>query len=73
MTRFKACADEVLSVDASTLEPSSRFADLNADSLELVELAMSLEEEFDITIEDDEFDEMHTVAAAIELITAKTG
>lgn len=72
MARFRTCADEVLSVDSSTLVSETRFADLNADSLELVELAMALEEEFDITIEDEEFDEMHTVQAAIDLIATKT-
>jgi len=73
MQRFRTCAEEILSVDASTLTPESRFAELGADSLELVELAMALEDEFDITIDDEEFDEMHTVAAAIDLISVKQG
>ena len=71
LERLRTCADEALSVDASTLEPATKFADLGADSLELVELAMVLEEEFDIVIEDEEFDEMHTVQAAIDLIDSK--
>ncbi|SVD44660.1 uncharacterized protein METZ01_LOCUS397514, partial [marine metagenome] len=46
--RFTKCAVEVLSVDASQVTTEARFGDdLDADSLDLVELVMALEEEFD--------------------------
>ena len=50
--RFKRCAVDVLSVEADQVTPEAKFAeDLDADSLDLVELVMELEEEFDITVE----------------------
>ena len=50
--RFKNCAVEVLAVDPSAVTPEASFADdLDADSLDLVELVMALEEEFNISVE----------------------
>ena len=50
----------------------ARFADdLDADSLDLVELVMALEEAFDITVEETELEDIETVGQAFDLITAK--
>ena len=47
--RFQKCAVEVLSVEATQVTKEASFADdLDADSLDLVELVMALEEEFEI-------------------------
>ena len=52
--RFKDCAVKVLSVDADKVTLEASFADdLDADSLDLVELVMALEEEFDVTVEEE--------------------
>ena len=68
--RFKKCAVEVLSVDASQITKEARFAeDLDADSLDLVELVMELEEEFDVTVEEEELQELPTVGDAVTLIS----
>ena len=49
--RFRNCAVEVLSVDAGKVVPEAKFGDdLDADSLDLVELVMALEEEFGIEV-----------------------
>jgi acyl carrier protein len=70
--RFKKCAIEVLSVDASQVTKEARFAeDLDADSLDLVELVMELEEEFDVTVEEEELQELPTVGDAFTLISNK--
>lgn len=70
--RFKKCAVEVLSVDASQITKEARFAeDLDADSLDLVELVMELEEEFDVTVEEEELQELPTVGDAFTLISNK--
>jgi acyl carrier protein len=70
--RFKKCAVEVLSVDAAQLTPEARFGDdLDADSLDLVELVMALEEEFDVSVEEDELEGIETVGAAFNLVKAK--
>ena len=45
--------------------------DLDADSLDLVELVMGLEEEFDVSVEEDELEGIETVKGAYELITNK--
>tara|TARA_B100000929_G_scaffold225181_1_gene181506 strand:- start:83 stop:319 length:237 start_codon:yes stop_codon:yes gene_type:complete len=70
--RFTKCAVEVLSVDASQITLEARFGDdLDADSLDLVELVMALEEEFDVTIEESELEGIETVAGAYAIITDK--
>ncbi|MBH01619.1 MAG: acyl carrier protein [Acidimicrobiaceae bacterium] len=70
--RFQKCAVEVLSVDATQVIPEANFADdLDADSLDLVELVMALEEEFSVTVEEEELEGINTIQAAFELITSK--
>ncbi|HEY1117179.1 MAG TPA: acyl carrier protein [Acidimicrobiales bacterium] len=70
--RFQKCAVEVLSVEASQVTKEASFADdLDADSLDLVELVMALEEEFDVTVEEEELEGIDTVGAAFDLIKGK--
>jgi acyl carrier protein len=70
--KFTDNAVEVLAVDASKVTPEASFADdLGADSLDLVELVMALEETFDIEVAEDELKEIRTVGEAFELIYAK--
>ena len=70
--RFKKCAVEVLSVDADKITKDARFAeDLDADSLDLVELVMALEEEFDVSVDEEELDGVETVGAAYDLVVGK--
>ena len=69
---FKKCAVEVLSVDADKVTKEARFAeDLDADSLDLVELVMALEEEFDVSVEEEELEGIETVGAAYDLVVGK--
>ena len=70
--RFQKVAVEVLSVDADKITMEASFADdLDADSLDLMELVMGLEEEFDVSVEEDEVEGVETVKGAYELITNK--
>jgi acyl carrier protein len=70
--RFKKCAVEVLAVDPAQVTVDAKFGDdLDADSLDLVELVMALEEEFDVTVDEDELDGIETVGQALALVTAK--
>ena len=70
--RFTNCAVEVLSVDASQVTREASFSDdLDADSLDLVELVMALEEEFDVNVEEEELEGITTIGAAYDLITGK--
>lgn len=60
-----------LSVDPEEITPDTSFADdLGADSLDLVEVIVTLEDELDIHIEDDELKDIKTVGDAYELIKA---
>ena len=70
--RFKDCAVKVLEVDAAKVTMEASFADdLDADSLDLVELVMALEEEFDVTVEEEELEGIATIGQAYELSTGK--
>ncbi len=69
---FKQAATEVLQVPAEKVEPEAKFSDdLDADSLDLVELVMSLEERFDITVDESELEGVETVGQAFDIIFAK--
>ncbi len=66
----KIIADK-LSVDLEELVPEASFVDdLGADSLDLVELIMSMEEEFDIVISDGDAEKLATVKDVFEYIDA---
>ncbi|MBT5140354.1 MAG: acyl carrier protein [Acidimicrobiaceae bacterium] len=69
--RFKKCAVEVLSVEDSQVVTDATFESLDADSLDLVELVMALEEEFDVNVEEEELEGVATIGAAYNLITSK--
>lgn len=70
--RFTKCAVEVLSVDAAKVTKEASFADdMDADSLDLVELIMSLEEEFGVTVEEEELEGITTIGGAYDLIVSK--
>jgi acyl carrier protein len=70
--KFRACTVEVLQVPEDKVVLEARFGDdLDADSLDLVEFVMALEEAFDITVDENELEGVETVAQAYELVTNK--
>jgi acyl carrier protein len=70
--RFRKCAVEVLSVDEADVTPDAKFGDdLDADSLDLVELVMALEEEFGIEVPEEELEGIETVGQAYDLVAGK--
>lgn len=70
--RFVKCAVDTLSVDASKVTMEASFADdLEADSLDVVELVMALEEEFDISVPEEDLQDVTTVGQAFDLIKSK--
>ena len=72
--RFTALAVSVLSVDAAAVTKEAKFADdLDADSLDLAELVMALEDEFDITVEEEELADITTVGDALAMVEGKLG
>ncbi len=70
--KVKSIVAEQLSVDAAQVVPEASFQnDLNADSLDVVEMVMALEEEFDIEIPDEDAEAITTVQKAVEYIDGK--
>ena len=67
--RVKEIIVDLLGVEPDQVTPEARFReDLEADSLDLVELIMALEEEFGGTISDDEAQQIKTVGQAVEYV-----
>jgi len=69
LDKVKEIIIEKLGVDEGSIKNESRFIeDLNADSLDTVELIMEFEEEFNIEIPDDDAETLKTVGEAISYI-----
>jgi len=67
--RLKKIIVEQLGVDEEEVQPQASFVeDLNADSLDLVELIMSLEEEFGMEISDEDAERIQKVQDAVDFI-----
>ncbi|KAB8200146.1 acyl carrier protein [Aspergillus parasiticus] len=69
--KVKKIITEQLDVNEEALKPEASYVDdLGADSLDIVELVMALEEEFDTEIPDEEAEKLRTVQATIDYINA---
>jgi len=69
---LKEAAVEVLAVDPSAVTEEARFKeDLDADSLDLVELVMGLEERFDISVPEEDLADIATVGQAADVVLDK--
>ncbi len=69
--KVKAIIVDQLGVEAAEVSPESSFIeDLGADSLDIVELIMALEEEFEVEVPDDDAEKLATVSDAVEYIKA---
>ncbi len=71
--RVRSIIAERLGVDEDKVTMEAEFVgDLNADSLDLVEVIMALEQEFDTTIKDEDAESIRTVGDAIRFIDEKS-
>ena len=71
LERLKEIVAEQLEIDAETITAETRLnEDLNADSLDVVEMLMSLEDEFGVDIPDEEIEKMKTIGDVVEFIEA---
>jgi acyl carrier protein len=69
LTKLKPIIAEQLGVEESDVTPEASFTeDLNADSLDLVEMIMSLEEQFKLQISDEDAEKITTVGEAVDYI-----
>jgi acyl carrier protein len=74
LSTIREVAVEVLSVEPDAVIEEARFKeDLDADSLDLVELVMGLEERFDIEVPEEDLEGVTTVGQAVDLVLAKVG
>lgn len=72
--RIRNCIVRVLSVEKDKVTSDASFSDdLDADSLDLVELVMEIEEEFGVSVEEEELENITTVGAVVEMIKTKLG
>ena len=71
---LKKIIAEVLNVDADEIKPETTFIDdLGADSLDVFQIIMGVEEELDIEVNSDEAEKIVTVGDAVELIKKTVG
>ena len=69
LEKVRELISDSLEVDISQVDRSASFIDdLGADSLDIVELVMAIEKEFDIEIPDDDVEKMRTIGDAIEYL-----
>jgi acyl carrier protein len=74
LDKVKAVIADKLDVEIEKIVPEANFAnDLGADSLDVVELVMALEEDFGVEIPDEEAEKLQTVQAVVDYINAKKG
>jgi acyl carrier protein len=70
--RVRSIIVDQLAVDATKVTATASFIDdLGADSLDIVELVMTMEEEFDLDIPDEDAEKMKTVGDVTKYITSK--
>lgn len=72
LERVKKIVVEQLDVDPAEVTPEAGIKeDLGADSLDVVDLIMQLEDEFDLTIEEEEAEKINTVGDIVNFISSK--
>ncbi len=59
---------ETLEVDADELTETTSFNDLGADSFDMLELVTAMEDEFEVTVDEDGLGEIETIGDAIDVI-----
>ncbi len=70
--RIKKIIEEQLGVEGDRIKPEASFIDdLGADSLDIVELVMAMEEEFDLEIPDEDAEKLRTVNDVTKYIQTK--
>eukprot|EP00271_Cylindrocystis_brebissonii_P013024 TRINITY_DN32571_c0_g1_i1.p1 TRINITY_DN32571_c0_g1~~TRINITY_DN32571_c0_g1_i1.p1 ORF type:complete len:148 (+),score=35.54 TRINITY_DN32571_c0_g1_i1:126-569(+) len=73
LTKVRGIIAQQLAVEPDTVTPESKFVDLGADSLDTVEIMMALEEQFEITLDEEGAEKIGTVQEAADLIEAQAG
>ncbi len=72
LEKVKEIISEQLEISLENIDSGSTFEEMDADSLDLVELVMALEEEFGIEISDEEIENIKSVGDVVEHIQSRT-
>ena len=67
-TKVIAVIADKLKIEKGTVQPTSTLQDLGADSLDMVEIVMKLEEQFGIEINDEDAEKLHNVNDVIDYV-----
>ena len=71
LEKIKAIIAEVLNIDADSITADTTFVDdLGADSLDIFQIIMGIEDEYDIELENESVEQIQTVGDAVEAIRA---
>ena len=71
LEKIKAIIAEVLNIDGDSITADTTFVDdLGADSLDIFQIIMGIEEEYDIELENEAVEQIQTVGDAVEAIRA---
>ena len=71
LAKIKAIIAEVLNIDADSITADTTFVDdLGADSLDIFQIIMGIEEEYDIELENEAVEQIQTVGDAVEALRA---
>jgi acyl carrier protein len=74
LAKLKALVIDRLNVEEEQIKPDASFVeDLGADSLDIVELIMGIEEEFDVEIPDEDAEKLRNVGDALAYVKRKLG
>ena len=72
LEKIKAIIAEVLNIDADSITEDTTFVDdLGADSLDIFQIIMGIEEEYDIELDNESVEQIQTVCDAVEAIRTK--
>jgi len=69
--KVKSIIAEQLELDIDSITLETTFEEIDADSLDIVELVMTLEEEFELEISDEEIEQIKTVGDVVRYIEAR--
>lgn len=72
VSMIKDILSQQLDMDMESMDPETKLSDLDIDSLDLVEIIMAVEDEFNITIEEEEASEIDDLDSLVSLVESKS-
>lgn len=69
LARLAGIIEEIADVPAADVRPDKSFAEMEIDSLTFIEVAVAIQDEFDVDVEDDQIKDLKTVGDVVALLT----